>query len=308
MDELRQLRTFVNVVKSGSFSGAVSDTLSVSSISRQISALEDAFGAQLLNRNSRRLSLTEAGERLYARAVSIVNDLDSVKNEIRTLHEDATGTLRVCLRVAPGMTRVLWGLPRLVERYPDLKVDITLTDKRLDLIENKFDLALWMGELPDSDLIARKLSSTNRVLCCAPAYLENRETPQKPEDLLQHDCLIYTAPTYKPTWVFTKDDKVEEIPVSGRFSVDSGPMILALGLLGQGLMVHPMWMVRPFLERKELIRLLPEYTAYSRMGHADLFVVYPSSRSLSKKVRVFVDFLVQEFAGPGDPTAELPFT
>lgn len=295
MDELKQLRTFLNVVRSGSFSGAASDDMSVSSISRQISTLEVSLGVQLLNRNSRRLSLTEAGERLYSRAAEIINDLDMVKSEIKSLHEDVTGTIRVCLRVAPGMTRILRGLPRLAAQYPDLKVDITLSDLRLDLIENKFDLAIWLGDLPDSDLIARKLTTTNRVLCCAPSYIEKRGLPEKPSDLLNHDCLIYVAPTYKPTWVFSKDDHVEEISVSGRFSVDNGPMILELGLRGQGLMVHPMWMVGPYLERGKLVRVLPEYVVHNRLGHADLFVIYPSSRSLSKKVRAFVDFLVEEF-------------
>lgn len=295
MDEMRQLRTFINVVKCGSFSSAAEETLSVSSISRQISALEEDLGAQLLNRNSRHLSLTEAGERLYAHALSIVNAIDSVRTEIRSLHEDLKGTLRVCMRVAPGLTRVLWGLPAFAERYPDLKIDFTLTDKRLDLLENKFDLALWMGDLPDSDLIARRVCTTHRVLCASPAYIERRGTPSKPQDLHNHDCLLYTAPTYKPTWTFTKGDEVLEVAVNGRFSADNGSMILELGLRGQGLMVHPMWMVGPYLHRGELVRVLPEYTVHNRLGHADLFVVYPSSRSLSKKVRVFVDFLVEEF-------------
>jgi DNA-binding transcriptional LysR family regulator len=295
MDEMKQLRTFLNVVRRGSFSGAASDELSVSSISRQISTLEAEFGVQLLNRNSRRLSLTEAGERLFSRAVKIVNDLDNVKSEIKSLHDDVTGTIRVCLRVAPGMTRILDGLPRFAAAYPELKVDITLSDQRLDLIENKLDLAIWLGDLPDSDLIARKLSTTNRLLCCAPSYIERRGRPEKPSDLFAHDCLIYVAPTYTPTWVFTKDNHVEEISVKGRFSVDNGPMLLELGLRGQGLMIHPMWMVGPYLERGELVQILPEYEVQNRLGHADLFVVYPSSRSVSKKVRVFVDFLVEEF-------------
>ena len=295
MGELKQLRTFVNVIRSGSFSGAASDNLSVSTISRQISALETDLGVQLLNRNSRHLSLTEPGQRLYDRAVEIVNELDMVRSEIKSLHEDVTGTIRVCLRVAPGMTRILWDLPRLAEKYPDLKVDITLTDSRLDLIENKFDLALWLGDLPDSDLIARKLTPTNRLLCASPDYLARHGTPQKPSDLLNHKCLIYVAPTYKPTWIFSKDDQVEEVTVSGTFSVNNGPMILELGLLGQGIMVHPMWMVSPYLEDGRLVRLLPDYVVQNRLGNADLFVVYPSSRSLSKKVRAFVDFLVAEF-------------
>jgi DNA-binding transcriptional LysR family regulator len=218
-----------------------------------------------------------------------------VKSEIKSLHEDVTGTIRVCLRVAPGMTRVLWGLPHLASKHPELKVDITLTDERLDLIENKFDLALWMGELPDSDLIARKLCSTNRVLCCAQSYIERRGLPNKPRDLLEHDCLIYVAPTYKPTWTFSKDDHVEEVSVTGRYSANNGQILLELGLRGEGLMVHPMWMVGPYLEQNKLVRILPDYVVHNRLGHADLFVVYPSSRSLSKKVRAFVDFLVEEF-------------
>jgi DNA-binding transcriptional LysR family regulator len=295
MDELKQLRTFVAVVKGGSFSSAAGDALSVSSISRQVSALEEEFGTQLLNRNSRRLSLTEAGERLYAQAIGILGDFESIKSEIRSLHEDVSGTLRVCLRVAPGMTKILWGLPKLIERYPDLKIDISLTDKRLDLIDNKFDLAIWMGDMPDSDLIARKLCTTVRVLCCSPSYIERKGLPEQPSDLVGHDCLLYTAPSYKPTWTFTKGEVVEEVAVDGPFRVDTGPMILELGLRGMGLMVHPHWMVKPYLDRNELVQVLPDYTVYNRMGHADLFVVYPSSKGVSQKVRAFVDFLVQEF-------------
>jgi DNA-binding transcriptional LysR family regulator len=295
MDELKQLRTFVAVVKRGSLSGASRDDLSVSSISRQVSALEVAFGVQLLNRNSRRLALTEAGERLYAQAVDIINDLDRVKTEIKSLHQDVTGTIRVCLRVAPGMTRILKGLPRFAERYPDLKIDITLSDKRLDLIEHKLDLALWMGDLPDSDLIARKLCSTHRVLCCAPNYISKFGLPEKPSDLTHHQCLVYTAPSYKPSWMFTKGEASEEVAVNARFSADSGPMLMELGLLGQGLMVQPMWMAKDHLANNELIHVLPEYTVHNRQSHADLFAVYPSSRNLSKKVRAFVDFLIEEF-------------
>jgi DNA-binding transcriptional LysR family regulator len=296
MDELKQLRTFVTVVKSGSLSSAAGDDVSISSVSRQVSALEEAFGAQLLNRNSRRLSLTEAGDHLYARAVSIINDLDVVKSEIKSLNEDVRGAIRVCLRVAPGMTRVLWGLPRLIERYPELHVDITLTDKRLDLIENKLDLALWSGDLPDStDLIARKLRTTHRVLCCSPSYVEKRGLPEKPRDLLNHSCLVYRAPTYKSTWTFTKGNEIEEVAVKGPFVIDDGIMLLELGLCGQGIMIHPMWMVGPYLARNKLVQILPEYTVQHRVEHADLFVVYPRSRNRSRKVRAFVDFLVEEF-------------
>lgn len=154
MDELKQIRTFIKVVESGSFSAAARDTSSVSSVARQVKALETELGARLLHRNSRRLSPTEAGHRLYERAHDLVNELDSVKAEVRSLHEGVKGILRVSLRVSAGTTVVMPALPALLSQYPDLVVDVRLTDERLDLIAEKIDVAMWMGVLPDADIVA----------------------------------------------------------------------------------------------------------------------------------------------------------
>ena len=306
MDELKQIRTFIKVVDSGSFSAAARDISSVSSVARQVKALEDEFGATLLNRNSRRLSLTEAGQRLYERANGIVTDLDSVKAEIRSLQEEATGNLRVAMRVAAGATVVMPALPKLFAKYPDLVVDIMLTDQRLDLITNKIDVAMWMGVLPECDLIARRLTPTRRIVCGSPAYFAAYGTPNCPQDLHAHKCILYTAPTYGTTWTFTRGKERHEIEVHGNIRADNGLILLSAAQLNMGLIVVPEWMVRAHLNRRELVAVLTDYVVNPHPDHAELYAIYPSSRGMSRKVRVFVDFLIETFSHMNTEPSAVP--
>jgi len=306
MDELKQIRTFIKVVDSGSFSAAARDISSVSSVARQVKALEDEVGARLLNRNSRRLSLTEAGHRLYERAQGIVTDLDSVKAEIRSLQEEAVGNLRVALRVSAGTTVVMPALPKLFTKYPDLVVDIMLTDQRLDLIANKIDVAMWMGVLPECELIARRLTPTRRIVCGSPAYFAAYGTPKRPQDLRAHKCMLYVAPTYGTTWTFTKGDERQEVEIHGNIRADNGLILLSAAQLNMGLIVVPEWMVRAQLHQRELIAVLTDYVVNPHPDHAELYAVYPSSRGMSRKVRVFVDFLVDTFSPLNSERSAVP--
>jgi DNA-binding transcriptional LysR family regulator len=295
MDELKRIRTFLRVVESGSFSAAARDISSVSSVARQVQALEDELAARLLNRNSRGLSLTEAGQRLYESARSIVAQLDIAKSEVKSLQEDVTGTLRVSLRISAGITMVIPALPRFLDQYPDLNVDITLTDDRLDLIDNKIDVALWLGELPASDIVARRLCSTNRVVCCTQAYLEKHGVPEKPEDLRDHQGILYSASSYGTKWVFQKGDDTRVVDIRRKVRVNMGPVMLSLTLMSQGIAVLPMWQVGSYLRSGKLVKVLGAYTVKNTADHADMYAVYQSSRGLSRKIRVFVDFLVEIF-------------
>lgn len=297
MDDLKLIRTFIKVVEAGSFSAVARETSSVSSVARQIRALEDELGARLLNRNSRRLSLTYAGQRLYERAKGIVNDVDSVKSEVRSIQEEVKGTLRVALRTAAGTILVMPALPRLLEQYPDLELDIILTDERKDLIANQIDVAIWMGELPNADIIARRLITTKRIVCASKGYLDRHGIPQSPQDLRNHQCLLYTAPFYGREWVFRKGDEVIAVEVGGGVRADSGLVLLSSALMGLGMTVLPEWMVRSHLAEGAIVQVLGDFTVNPYPGHAEHYAVYPSSRGLSRKVRVFVDFLVEVFKG-----------
>jgi DNA-binding transcriptional LysR family regulator len=299
LDELTQLRTFVKAVEAGSFSAAARDTSSISSVARQVKALEESLGARLLNRNSRRLSLTEAGQRLYERSRSIVDDVDSLMSEIRSIQEGVSGTLRVSLRISAGMTTVIPALPRLIEKYPDLELDIILTDERRNLIANQIDIALWLGELPDSELIARRLTQSPRILCGSKAYFAKFGVPKSPDDLRNHQCLRFTAPSYGNKWRFRKGDEYKEIEVHGSVRADSGLVLLSSALSDLGLIIAPEYTVRKHLAEGELIRVMSEYVVSPHRDQPDLYAVYPSSRGLSRKVRVFIDFLIEVFEEAG---------
>jgi len=295
LDEFTRIRTFIKVVESGSFSAAARDVSSVSSVARQVKALEDDLKARLLNRNTRSLSLTEAGRLFYNRVTSIVNDLDNAKTEVDSLQGEVRGLLRVSLRTSAGSTVVVPALPRFLEKHPNLKLEIALTDERCDLIANNIDVALWLGALPNSEIVARRVSPSRRVAYGSPAYFQRHGIPECPQDLKHHDCLLFAAPSYGHRWSFTRDGVHEEVDVSGKIRSSNGMVLLSSGVLGLGVGIAHEWMLRNHLASGELIKVLADYTVNPRPGDAELYAVFPCSRGLSKKVRAFVDFLIEIF-------------
>ena len=296
MDELTLIRTFINVVKAGSFSAAARHRSSISSVVRQVNALEDKLGLRLLNRSTRSLSLTDAGRLFFERGTKIVDDLSNAVSEAKSLKEEVKGPLKVTLRVTAGTTVVVPALAKLLRQYPELSIDISLTDERRDLVANGIDVAMWLGELTDSSLIARRLSPTRRIVCGTPAYFAKHGIPQAPQDLLQHNCLVFTAPSYNNRWGFSRGGQKEEVEVRGSVTSDNGLILLSAGLQDVGLIVVHEWMVRNLIQEGRMIRVLDQYTVNPRPGDADLYAVYPSSRAASQKVKVFVNFLVETFA------------
>ncbi|RTZ41706.1 LysR family transcriptional regulator [Candidimonas sp. SYP-B2681] len=296
MDEFKHIRTFIKVVEAGSFSAAARDVSSVSSVARQVKGLEEQLGVRLLNRNTRNLSLTDAGRRFYERVVMIARDLDNATAEVTSLQDDVKGLLRVSLRVAVGTTIVVPALPKFLAQYPELHLEVLLTDERRDLIANKINVAMWLGHIPDVDIVARRLSPSRRIVCASPAYLEKHGVPTAPADLRHHSCLLFTAPSYRGQWSFTREGVVEEVQVSGSISSDNGLVLRSAGLAGLGLNVFHEWMVRDLLADGRMVRVLSDYTVNPRPGEAELSAVYASSRGLSRSVRLFVDFLVETFA------------
>jgi DNA-binding transcriptional LysR family regulator len=305
MDEFTRIQTFIRVVEAGSFSAAARDLSSISSVARQVKALEDELGVRLLNRSTRSLSLTEPGRRFYERACGIANDLGNAKSEAKSFQDSVKGALRVSIRVSAATTMIVPALPAFMAQYPDLTVDITLSDERRDLVANNIDVAVWMGHLPDSEVVARRLSPSQRIVCGAPAYFDRHGLPQTPADLREHNCLLYTARSYGTFWAFTRDGQQEEIDVRGSLRTDNALVLLSAAVSGLGLVVVHEWSARSQIAQGGLTRVLGDYTVNPRPGDAELYAVYASSRGLSRKVRVFVDFLVDLFQGSGSADASV---
>ncbi|NYT82869.1 LysR family transcriptional regulator [Alcaligenaceae bacterium] len=299
MNELASMQTFIKVVETGSFSAVARHGASVSSVARQVKALEDELGVRLLNRSTRSLSLTEPGRLYYERATQIVRDLANAKLAAKSFQDSVKGVLRVSLRVSSGAA-IIPALAPFFRQYPDLKLDISLNDERCDLIANQIDVAVWMGAIPDAEIIARRLSPSRRIVCGAPSYIQNRGMPKTPDDIRSHDCIVYTAPKYGNIWAFTKDGKEQEVEVDGVIRSDNAIVLRSSAVAGLGLIVVHEWMVRPLLSNGLLMRVLEDYTVKPIDKEAELYVVYPSSRGLSRNVRVFVDYLLSLFNGSQD--------
>lgn len=296
MDELSINRTFVNVVEHGSFSAAarVLD-MSVTSVARQVSSLETMLGIRLLNRTTRRQSLTDAGQNYFGEITNILTRMDLLKREM-TAHQIAVrGSIKVHLRSSIGNQVIVPALPRFLEKYPDLSLDVTLTDEREDLVKLGVDLAVWLGELEDSSLVARRLSPGRRVLCASPQYLDRHGFPQVPDDLADHNCLVFSAVNYGSPWRFTKDGVCTPVHISGNLRTGSGAVLMASALNGLGLVMLQNAMVRDAVDDGRLVRVLPDYEVSPTALETGLYAVFPSARLLSPKTRLLIDYLVDLF-------------
>lgn len=294
MDQLNSIHTFICVVEEGSLSAAARRlSVSTSSIARQIGALEADLGVRLLHRNTRQQSLTDAGSQYYDRMKILLADLSDAKMATRSAHESVEGVLRVSLRISPAATVIIPALPKLFEGHPGLKLDIELTDERKDLIANNIDVAVWMGELPDSSLIARRLSPSSRSVAASPAYLQRHGAPKSPEDLKNHNCLVYSQ--YGNVWYFERDGETIPVEVSGSVVTENGLVLLSSAIHGVGLFVGHEWTLKSSVMAGTLCKVLEDYAVSPTPSPAPLYVVFPSSRHLSNRVRVFVQFLVSLF-------------
>ena len=184
--------------------------------------------------------------------------------------------LRVSLRVSAATTIIVPALPALLEQYPELSLDISLTDERIDLIANNIDVAVWMGNLPDSEIVARRLSPSQRIVCGSPAYFERHGVPQTPADLRRHNCVLFAAPSYGNVWAFTKDGQQEEIEVRGKVRSSNALVLLSAAVAGLGVIVVHEWMVRLIISQGRLVRVLSDHTVNPTTGEAELYAVYPS--------------------------------
>lgn len=292
MDRYGEMQAFLHVVDHGGFSEAAKPLgLSPSAVSKLISRLEDRLGARLLQRTTRRVSLTAEG-RVYADQVrEILADIDAVEASVGGAEAEPRGSLRVNVAHGFGMTQVVPLLPGFLARYPKIDVQITFADHVVDLVAEGEDVGIRTGQLRDETLIARKLGEHRRIICAAPSYLEKYGMPQTPADLAHHNCLLFDGPEGLNEWPFKKPDgSIERRPIRGNFRSSNGDAIFRLLLAGVGLCYAADFGIRQAIEDGRLVPVLTEQTAdILRPIH----VVYPARKHLAAKVRAFADYLVE---------------
>ncbi len=299
MDILSGMRLFAQVVGSGSFSEAGRSLgMAPSSISRQISALEDLLGVRLLNRTTRKLSLTEAGRLFHERAERILADVEEAAVAVTALDGAPRGTLRLNAPVGFGNYHVAPALPAFLERYPDLKVELSLSDNFIDLVDEGVDVAVRIGALRDSTLVARRLADNRRVVYGSPAYLDRFGVPRHPDDLINHHCMAYRYRQGPQIWLFEKDGERREITVTGPLTATNSESLHKAALGGSGLVMLPTWMGYEDVRSGRLLAVLEDWTMSPTSLESGIHVVYPANRHLAPKVRAFIDFLADRIGKP----------
>lgn len=296
MDRFQEMQAFVAVVDNGSFVRAA-DALGTSkaAVSRQVAELEQRLGVRLLNRTTRKLSLTDEGQLFYARCSELLNGLQEAESELSQRSGEPAGQLRISAPVTFGIQHLapLWG--RFLQQHPKVALEVSLSDRAVDLVEDGFDLAIRITRAPHPTFIARQLASTKIVLCASPAYLKRRGTPKRPQDLAGHDVISYTYWSSKDEWPFTdRHGKTEVISTRPRLHANNGDTCVAAALQDQGLILQPDFLVHEALREGKLKALLTEY----RTVELGIYAVYASRRQMPLKLRVLIDFLVDAFSKP----------
>ncbi len=289
--DLNDLMIFTQVVDLGSFTAAA-DALAVpkSTVSRRVSRLESEFGVRLLQRTTRKLSLTDAGQSLYDRGVRIRSDFEAAQQLVAELHEEPRGRLRVTAPVEfPAFPRLVTDF---LTRWPKVQMDLDLTNRRVDVVKQGFDLAVRAGELADSSLIANKLGDRRRILVASPTYLADRGAPQTIDDLQTHDCIVFGPWWSGASWALTGPNGIVKVPITGRLAVNHLDAVRHAALEGYGIALLPTDWVDGDLAAERLGTVLPEASP----PKTAIWAVYPSRKHVPPAVRVFVDFLKERFA------------
>ena len=292
MDRFEEMQAFAAVVDAGSFVRAA-EALQVSktAVSRLIGDLESRLGVRLLHRTTRRLSLTVEGEVFHARCKELLADVEEAEAEVTARADEAVGLLRLNVPVSFGLMHLapLW--PAFLQQQPKVTLDVTLSDRIVDLVEEGYDLAVRIARLPASSLVSRKLTSTKLVLCASPDYLRRHGTPSHPSEIARHAVFSYTLLATGEQWAFEGPEGAVSVKVTPRMRSNSGDTCCAAALQHQGLVLQPSFMVSSHLRSGALVEVLPAY----RSLELGVYAVYASRKHVTPKVRVLIDFLVEAF-------------
>jgi len=291
LDDVVSLAVFARVVEARSFTGAASLLgLSKSVVSARISALEERLGVRLLHRTTRRISLTEDGARLYEKCAALVAAADEASGALESTSAEPAGVVRVTVPVGIGILQFPVLLREIHERYPRLVIDLSLSEHRIDIVAEGFDVAIRVADhLEDSALVARRIGSVRMVICASPAYVARRGLPETPHDLAHHNCLRLSP--VRREWSFRVGRRPVLVPVSGSLITDNIAVLRQAALNGIGLARMPISFVAAELESGRLRRVLPDLA----LGEMNVFLLHPYRRHMPQKVRAFVDHVAQRF-------------
>lgn len=293
MDQLRQMSIFARVAETGSFSAAARALgVSNSVVSKYVSGLEEKLGVTLIQRNTRHLVLTDIGRGYLERCLRIMSDVEEADRAASNQHAQPQGTLRVNSALSFGLRHLGPVISQYALACPEVTVDITLDDRRVDILEEAYDLAIRVGELEDSSMIARKFASVRRVCAASPAYIERYGMPRTPGDLEDHNCLTYARGGWSEPWLVEGKDGPVLIDATGSIYSNNGDLLLAAAVEGAGIISMPDFIVWDSIKAGRLVRLLKDYT-FPEVG---MYAIYPPTRHLSAKIRTFVDHLVDHFS------------
>lgn len=292
MSSLNRLLYFNCVVETGSISEAsrVFD-VQPSSISRQLSALEQELGVRLLNKTTRNIGLTEAGLKYYAYSQRIVAEFDQAKRAVNDLQENPKGILKVSMTIGFGESIILPLMAEFMARYPNIELELELTERVVDLVEENIDVAIRSGRLPDSSMIAKHLADNNFLLCASPQYLATNKIPQQPEDLNHHQCIRYSYTRWKDWYLMTGEKK--KLNLNNGISINSVNGQKQLVLNNTGLALMPRWAIKNELEKAELIHVMPKFVFSPYEEMSSTYAIYLKRDLISRKTRVFLDFITE---------------
>ena len=298
MENLADIAVFVRVVERGSFTLAADDlALSRAVVSKYISRLEERLGVRLLHRTTRRLSLTEAGAALFEASRAALEKMDDAQAEIARFQSEPRGRLRVSAPMSFGILHLAPALADFARRHPAVGLDLKLDDRFVNLVEEGIDVAIRIGVLTDSTLVARKLATTHSLVCASPAYLAEHGEPETPEDLAGHNCLLYSYLSTANVWRFTAPDGREvPVAVTGNLRVNNGMVNTEAAVAGMGILMTPTFYAGDLRRAGRLRRILAGY----KLPELGIHAVYPQRAYVPPKVRVFVDFFAQRFGRKPD--------
>ena len=304
MDKPGEMKAFVRSVELGGFSAAARDLdLTPSALSKLVTRMEDRLGVRLMNRTTRKLALTAEGEAYFASAKRILSDIEEAETEVTRFSAHPKGMLRINVGVAFGMHQLVPALPRFLERYPDIELDITVTDRLVDLVEEGADVAIRTGALRDSTLVAKKICDMHRTICASTAYLKAHGTPKTPRDLLNHNCISISGAPQLRKWPFDTATGMETVDVIGTVNANNAETLLQMAALGVGIIRLSDVIVSDGIRAGWLVPLLTD------VHHAEplpLSAVYPQGKHKSPRVAAFVSFLVETFSSAPWRTVSQP--
>ena len=291
-DTLTGMRVFTAVVDTGSFARAAEKLdLSRGMTSRYVAQIEAQLGVRLLNRTTRRLSLTEAGSDYYQRATQVLTLVEEAERAASRGAVEPRGTLRVNTSVAFGARHLGAAIAAYLQRYPQVKVDLTLNDRVVDLVEEGFDVGVRIAGRIDPGLVARPIARARMVACASPAYLRRSGMPRSPADLVRHNCLTYAYAGVQNEWHFTRGRREQTVRVGGNLHANNGNILSLAAANDLGVTVQPTFLSYELLQAKKLMRIMAGWEA----DELTIFAVYPSRQFLAPKVRSFIDFMVERF-------------